>query len=209
MADLESLLEKLAECDADNDHDGLRKVRETIVADYPQSEQSVEALYKIGLDNLFRQRKLDDAVEIFGVAAKRKHPYWSAAARTSLGICLYHQGKKQKAIFELRKVGNTEKPSEHSVTALAFIETIFLNEGNNDEVNRIRKERINQLDTLITKARENGDKSGLGQNLYNYGLALVDSNDVEGANKAFNEAKEMGPDILGADLYRALVDALK
>ena len=209
MADLESLLEKLAECDANKDHEGLRKVREQIVADHPESEQSVEALYKIALDNLFRQRKLDDAVEIFGVAAKRKHPYWSAAARTSQGICLYHQGKKQKAIFELRKVGNTESPSEHSVTALSFIETIFLNEGNNDEVTRIRKERIIQLNKLIQKARNSGDKSGLGQNLYSYGVALIDSNDVDGAKEAFAEAKEMGPDILGAELFRAVVDALK
>jgi len=209
MADLESLLEQLGECDANNDHEGLRKVREQIVADHPESEQSVEALYKIGLDNLFRKRKLDDAVEIFGVAAKRKHPYWSAAARTSQGICLYHQGKKQKAIFELRKVGNTENPNEHSVTALSFIETIFLNEGNNEEVTRIRKERIIQLEKLIQKARKSGDKAGLGQNLYSYGVALIDSDDVDGANAAFAEAKEMGPDVLGAELFRAVVDALK
>ena len=209
MADLKALLEQLAECDANNDHEGLRKVREQIVGDHPESDQSVEALYKIGLDNLFRQRKLEDAVEIFGVAAKRKHPYWSAAARTSQGICLYHQGKKQKAIFELRKVGNTEKPSEHSVTALSFIETIFLNEGNNEEVTRVRKERMSQLNILIQEARNGGDKSGLGQNLYSYGLALIDSDDADGAKQAFAEAKEMGPEILGAELFRAVVDALK
>jgi len=209
MADLQSLLEQLAQCEANKDHDGLRKVREQIVADHPDSDQSVEALYKIGLDNLFRKRNLEDAVDIFGVAAKRKHPYWSAAARTSQGICLYHQGKKQKAIFELRKVGNTENPSEHSVTALAFIETIFSNEGNKEEVTRVRKERVNQLSKLIKQARAGVDKSNLGQHLYAYGVALIDSGNADGANEAFGEAKELGPDVLGAELFRAVVDVLE
>ena len=62
---------------------------------------------------------------------------------------------------------------------------------------------------LIQKARKSGEKAGLGQNLYSYGVALIDSDDVDGASAAFAEAKEMGPDVLGAELFRAVVDALK
>ena len=208
MADLQALLEQLTQYDSANDHDGLRKVREQIVAEHPESDESVEALYKIGLDMLFRQRQLDDAVETFGIAAKRKHPYWSLAARTSQGICLYHQGKKQKSIFELRKVGITETPSEHSVTALAFMETIFLNEGNLDEVERVRLQRLKQLSELIEQTKAAGDKSSLGQYLWKYSVALMDCGELEEANRALTQAKDLGPEILGAKLFRAVVDAL-
>src|SRR3954471_23148803 len=101
MSDLQSLLGELNALDAQHDYDGLRRVREQIVAEHPESDAAVEALYKIGLDLLFRERKLEAAVEKFDEAAKRKQPFWSAAARTSLGLCYYHQRRTQKALFEL------------------------------------------------------------------------------------------------------------
>ena len=206
MAELEALLEELATVEQSTDYDELRRVREQIIKEHGDSEHAVEALYKVGLDSLFRRREFDEAVEAFSAAARRKHPYWSSASRTSLGICLYHQGKKQKAIFELRKVGNVETPSEHSVTALTFIETIFLNEGNRDEVSRARNERINQLTLLIKKAREEEDSSSLGQYLYTYGIAQLDAEEPKAARVAFEEALALGVEILGDEPYQA-VDA--
>ena len=161
----------------------------------------------MGLASLFRRREFEEAVDAFGRAAKRKHPYWSAASRTSLGICLYHQGKKQKAIFELRKVGNVESPSEHSITALTFMETIFLNEGNSEEVGRTRNERINQLTLLIKQAREDEGSVLLGQYLYAYGIAQRDAEEPEAARVAFGEAESLGVEILGDELYQAVAAA--
>ena len=102
MPKLDDLLSDLANFDAQHDLQGLRKTRETIVSEHPDSEAAVEAMYKIGLDHLFRERDLVAAVARFEEASKRKHPFWSAAARTSLGLCYYHQGRGQKALLELR-----------------------------------------------------------------------------------------------------------
>src|SRR4051794_10182930 len=104
MALLADLLTLLAELDASHDLDGLKQVRLRIVEQYPDSDAAGEALYKIGLDALFRQRQLEEAVSYFEQAAALKQPFWSAAARTSLGLCYYHQRRGQKALFELRKV---------------------------------------------------------------------------------------------------------
>jgi tetratricopeptide (TPR) repeat protein len=207
MAELETLLEELTAVEQSTDYDALRRVREQIIEEHGDSEHAVEALYKVGLDSLFRRREFEEAVDAFSRAAKRKHPYWSAASRTSLGICLYHQGKKQKAIFELRKVGNVDTPSEHSITALTFIETIFLNEGNSEEVRRARNERINQLTLLVKKAREEDDSFQLGQYLYAYGVAQLDAEEPEAARAALGEAEGLGAEILGDELYQAVAAA--
>jgi tetratricopeptide (TPR) repeat protein len=205
--DLEGLLEELKSLNDSGDFDRLRAIREEIIEHHEDSEHAVEAIYRLGLDRLFRERNFDEALQAFERAAKRKHPYWSAAARTSMGICLYHQGRKQKAILELRKVGFVEAPSEHSVASLAFIETIFLNEGDADDVIRTRKERIKQLEKLINGARDEGDKPVLGYHLYAFGLANLDANEPSVAKEALLEAKQLGPDILGAELFRAVCAA--
>jgi tetratricopeptide (TPR) repeat protein len=209
MPNLESLLNDLANLDAQHDLEGMRRLRQQIVQDFPDSDAAVEALYKLGLDFLFRQRDLLAAVESFEAAAKRKHPFWSAAARTSLGLCLYHQKRTQKALFELRRVAYPETPTPHSVTALSFIETIMLKEGSADEAKRARKDRIGQLEKLIAaNEASSGPASERGYNLYQLGLALKDGGEDRAAKGVLEKAKALGPQVLGADLYRSVVDAL-
>lgn len=209
MTDLESLLKELGKLDTHHDLDGLRRVREQIVAEHPESDAAVEALYKIGLDLLFRERKLDAAVEKFDDAAKRKQPFWSAAARTSLGLCYYHQRRTQKALFELRKVAYAKTPSVHSVTALAFIENIFDTEGKSEDAVRVRKDRILQLEQVIQVSRDGkADPAARGYNLYQLALALRDQHEPERAKATLEEAKALGQAVLGADLYRSVTDAL-
>lgn len=208
MANLESLLNDLANLDAQHDLEGMRRIREQIVDEHPESEAAVEALYKIGLDALFRGRDLGAAVEKFEEAAKRKHPFWSAAARTSLGLCYYHQKRTQKALFELRRVAYPEKPSAHSVTALAFLEQIFEAEGKGEEAKRVRKDRVSQLELLIQEAREQGLAQERGFHLFTLGLALKDQGETARATAVLEEAKALGPQVLGADLYRSVLEAL-
>ncbi len=208
MANLEALLNDLANLDAQHDLEGLHRVREQIVSDFPQSDAAVEAMYKLGLDILFRRRDLNGAVAKFEEAAKRKHPFWSAAARTSLGLCFYHQKRTQRALLELRKVAYPEKPTQHSVTALVFLEQIYTTEGNRDEAKRIRKDRINQLEELIRQSRERGEPQERGFHLYNLGIALRDQGEEGRGRAVLEEAKALGPSGLGADLYRSVVEAL-
>jgi tetratricopeptide (TPR) repeat protein len=206
MSDLESLKQQLVTFDKAHDLDGLRRVRESIVAEFPDSEDAAEALYKIGLDLLFRSRELDKAVDHFAQAAKRKHVFWSNAARTSLGLCYYHQRKNQKALFELRKVAYQEIPTSHTVTALAFIETIFENEGQLDEVKRVRKERITQLEKLVQEASSQPKQTGFY--LYTLGVALRDDGNKARADETLKRAKAIGEATLGTDLYKSILDAL-
>lgn len=209
MATLQSLLKDMAALDAQHDLDGLRRVREQIADEYPDSDEAAEALYKVGLDLLFRERQLDAAIEKFDEAAKRKQPFWSAAARTSLGLCFYHQGRSQKALFELRKVAYVKVPNVHSVTALAFIENIFETEGKTEEALRVRKDRILQLEQVVAHNRDNkGDAAERGYHLHQLGIALKDHDEPARAKTALEEAKSLGPQVLGAELYRSVVDAL-
>ncbi len=209
MANLKSLLQQLPALDASHDFDGLRRLREQIVDEHPDSEAATEALYKIGLDLLFRERKLDEAVQRFDEASKRKQPFWSAAARTSLGLCYFHQRRTQKALFELRKVAYSKTPNVHSVTALAFIENIFETQGDREEAARVRKDRIAQLEQVIAHNRESrGDLAERGYHLYQLASALKDHHEPERAHKVLVEAKGLGPEGLGAELYRSVVDAL-
>ena len=204
MADLATLLARLKQLEENSDFDGLRAVRQEIINEYESSEKAAEALYKLGLDSLFRRRNMADASSSFERAAKLKHSFWSEAARTSLGICLYHHGKKQQSLFQLRRVGYADKPTDHSVTALAFIETIFTKEDNLVEVSRVRKTRILQLKKIIDSTKPHGDPAALGHYLYCLGVALMDEGLLEEATPVLVEAKELGADILGADLYRAV-----
>ena len=209
MADLQSLLQQIAALDGQRDFDGLRRVREQLVAEFPDSDNAVEALYKIGLDLLFRQRKLEAAIEKFDDAAKRKQPFWAAAARTSLGLCYYHQRRMQKALFELRKVAYAKSANVHSVTALAFIENIFEAEGQTSEAQRVRKDRIVQLEQLIAQSRtDNGNPQERGYHLFQLAIALRDQHDNDRAGAMLREARDLGKEILGADLYQSVTEAL-
>jgi tetratricopeptide (TPR) repeat protein len=208
MSKLDDLLSDLANFDAQHDLDGLRRVREVIVTEHPDSEEAVEALYKIGLDCLFRERDLIAAVQNFEDAAKRKHPFWSAAARTSLGLCYHHQGRSQKALLELRKVAYPETPTSHSVTALGFIESILEEAGNSDDAKRARKDRVKQLEQLVDDARSSGRANERGFYLHQLALALREQGEGGRARELLTEAKDLGPEVLGADLFRAVASAL-
>jgi tetratricopeptide (TPR) repeat protein len=208
MANLEDLLNNLANLEAQHDLDGLRGVREKIVSEHPESDEAVEALYKIGLDFLFRERKLELAIESFREATRRKHPFWSAAARTSLGLCYYHRKQLQLALFELRKVAYADEHSSHSLTALTFIENILREENKMEEVERVQKDRNIQLHGLIAGAREGENEAELGFYLYQLGVCLIDSAETAEAKTHLAEAKALGPDRLGADLYRSVIDSL-
>ena len=208
MPTLESLLNDIANYEAKHDFENLVKIRNRVVDEFPDTIEAAEAQYKVGLDFLFRARDLNSAVQHFAEAAARKVEFLSDAARTSLGLCYFHQGKTQAAMFELRKIAHSRKITSHSVTALAFMENIFESEGNLEELDRIRKERSAQLEVLITEAIENGDMKSKGFYLFELGLLQADLGDLSASVLTLERAKGLGPDAIGADLFRSVVDAL-
>ena len=203
MTDLETLLSKLSQLDELRDTDGLREVRQEIVAQHPDSEETAEALYKLGLDALFHRRDTAGAIEKFAEASKRKHPFWSQAARTSLGLCYYQQRRLPKALLELRRVGFREEPTPHSVIALSFLEEILTNQGEGEEATRARRERVVQLRKLV-HARENAPASEVAFYLLNLAIALQDSGLNDEAATTLQRAEALGADALDENLLRTL-----
>lgn len=206
MPDMDTLLEQIATCEAQSDHDGARAAREALVAEHPDSEAVAEAAYKLGLDDLFRRRDLDAAVQRFKAAVDTKHPYWSKVARVSQGLGLLQQGRRQKAMFELSKVGHSTPPSMHSVTALTLAEQILRDIGNTEEAQRTRDQRIKQLRTLC--AETTTEVADLAVFKAQLGLALVDSRGAGEALGWLEQAERAGADALGESLWAQVGRAL-
>ena len=208
MASLEDLQNQLETALTAADVSAVKEVRESITLYYPEEAGSAESWYKLGLQSLFVTRDFDDAVSKFEAASKCKHPYWSAAARTSWGLCLYRLGKSQKAFFELRKVAYPEEPTAHSITSLAFMEALLVQEGRSDEVVRVRKDRIGQLEVMLKKGLYETPADQCHY-LYLLGLAYKDAGQLDSAKRVLLQAESMGPDVCGAFQHRELLMLLE
>lgn len=186
-------LADIERADRAKDHTALRQARQGLVSQHPQTDSAAEAYYKLGLDQLFTARNIILAVDYFEAAVKCRHAFWSPAARTSLGLCLLQQKRHQKALFELRKVGYVKDPSMHSVLALAFIEAVLLTDGQADEAQRVRKDRIAQLEQLSASYRANqGKGSELAVLLGQLSQAYGDAGQKERAQATMAEARAAG-----------------
>jgi tetratricopeptide (TPR) repeat protein len=145
VASLPDLLKDLDRALAAGDLEALNAVRRTIADGHPETDAGAEAAYKLGLAALFLEGKLDDAGERFRAAAKSKSTAWSPAARTSLGIVLWRQGKPQQAVFELRKVASAKPPTIASAQALGFVVLVHRETNNGPEAERARTEQMKLL----------------------------------------------------------------
>ena len=75
---------------------------------------------------------------------------------------------------------------------------------NKDEVKRVRKDRISQFEKLVRAS----DASERGYYLFQLGLTYRDQGEEAKARQALTDAKALGPERLGAELYRSVVEAL-
>ena len=208
MESQDAILQKIETCVARRDKDAMQAARAELVELYPESGGASEAWYKLGLHALMVDHDMDRALECFVNSCRRKDSYWSLAARTSMGICMYHQGQVQKSLFELRKVGYVESPNIHSVTALAFIETIESAEGRSHEVKTVRNERIKQLMKLVQAKRRSADRE-LGEFLLSLGKALKCDGHFAEAQSFLEQAKGLGEELLGRALLKSVVVELR
>lgn len=205
MANLAALLVELEAAARDNAIESMRTLRQTIVATHPDSEAAAEARYRLGLDALFFGRDIDRALELFEEAVKSKHPAWAPAARTSMGVCLLHLGRTQKGMFELRKVAFVKEPTMHSATALTLMESFCLQQQLHDELPRVRKERMAQLERL---SGEQTPPKERGQYQVQLGYAYLDAGDKKKGREWLLRAQALGPEVLGADVSATILSGL-
>lgn len=172
MAALKELLSDLARALDANDLAAAAAVRRTIVDNHPDAAEAAEAGFKLGLHLLFKEKDLDAASVALRAAAKAKHPVWSPQARISLGQILMRQGKHQQAVFELRRVAGSTKPTLVSAQAAGLVVIALREAKKGPEAERARAQYLDTLERL-TKADLPGVERALAQHM----LALEHKHD--------------------------------
>ena len=149
--------------------------------------------YRLGLSRLFRHRDPDGAIELFKEAANERGAPVAPEARVSLALCLSSRGKRQQAIFELRKLlpeGVT--PSIHTAQALDFLSMLLRDSGAQTKdviaVDEQRKQHLLALANGTTGAEK-------AHYLLRLGAAFADGGtgpDFVNARKRFDEVIKLG-----------------
>lgn len=189
MAELEKLLKQLRTAEKKEDFDRLDRLRTRIIDEHGDAPEAAEARYRLGLSKLLRHRQMDEAEDLFKQAAESADPYFSPAARVSYALLLHARKRTQKALFELRKVVSSRKPTPHSAVASAFIVTVLRDSGAKpEEVERARAQQIAQLRKLLDQVEAAAARVQLSLQLAS---ALCDQGEVD-------EAERLLQEILGA-----------
>jgi tetratricopeptide (TPR) repeat protein len=191
MAELQKLLKRLRSAEKKDDFDKLDATRQLIIDEHGDTLEAAEARYRLGLSKLLRHKQLKEAEELFTQAAQTGDQYFAPAARVSLALVMHAQKRTQKALFELRKVVGSRKPTPHSAVALAFIVTILRDSGAKaEEVTRARGQQIVALRTLLGEADPDATEAR-AQLALQLAAALVDQGEGD-------EAKTLLEEILAA-----------
>ena len=106
-----------------------------------------------GDHRLQRRGELDEAAEHFRWAAKAKAKKWSTAARVSLGLILFRQGKNQQAVFELRRVAGTKSANLVAAQAWGMLVIIHRQTGKAQDAERAQGEYRKMLEKLIASPK--------------------------------------------------------
>lgn len=208
MVELEKLLKRLRSAIKKQDAEKIDATRAKIIEHYPDSPESNEARYRLGLSRLLQHQDSDGAQELFSQAAKSSDPLYSPMARISMALMLHAQKKEQKALFELRKVVGSRKPSAQSVVALGFIVAIMGDMGAKaSEVQRARKQQIEHLLVLLDETEEDSERAAL---LLQLGVAYYDQKQVKPAREYLEQVLALGDAASEQrDDAKAVLDSIK
>jgi tetratricopeptide (TPR) repeat protein len=149
--------------------------------------------YRLGLSRLFRHRDADGAIELFKEAANERGAPVAPEARVSLALCLSSRGKRQQAIFELRKMlPEGVSPSIHTAQALDFLSMLLRDSGApTKDVIAVDEQRKQHLLSLAN-ATVGAEKAHF---LLRLGAAFADGGtgpDFANARRRFDEVIKMG-----------------
>jgi len=190
MAELDKLLKQLQSAEGKQDIERLDKIREQIINEHGEAAAATEARYRLGLSKLLRHKDRQTAEQLFLDAARGDDALFSPMARISYALLLHAQKKDQKALFELRKVVGSRKPSPQSAIALSFIVTILRDiEAKSDEIGRAQTQQIEHLRTLLAECQETDARAPL---LLQLGMALWDSGDRAAAKRTLHQVLDLG-----------------
>lgn len=150
--------------------------------------------YRLGLSRLFRHKDPDGAIEFFKDAAAEKNAPVANEARVSLALCLSSRGKRQNAIFELRKMlPEGVAPTPHTANALDFL-SLLLRESKapHKDIIAVDEQRKHHLKSLADSSTDVGDKAHY---LMRLAAAFADNGGVElaTAKKIYDDVIKLGP----------------
>jgi tetratricopeptide (TPR) repeat protein len=157
-----------------DDDDAARAVAEAVLAGDPdrldaarvaylevdgKGAVAADMRYRLGLSRLFRHRDPDGAIELFKEAAAEKGAPVAPEARVSLALCLSTRGKRQQAIFELRKMlPEGAAATIHTAQALDFLSMLLRESAAPHKdviaVDETRKVHLRSLATSTTDGTE-------------------------------------------------------
>jgi hypothetical protein len=128
---------------------------------HPSGKNAAAVHYRAGLTRLFVHQDTEGAGVHFKAAASEKGASVASEARVSLALVLMSKGKRQQAIFELRKLlPQGAAPSIHTAQALDFL-SLLLRESQaaSSEILAIDEQRKQHLTALAQDTQSVPEKA--------------------------------------------------
>jgi len=195
MMDVEDAARAVEEALSTGDPDRVDAARVAYLEVDGRGPVAADMRYRLGLSRLFRHRDADGAIELFKEAAGERGAPVAPEARVSLALCLSSRGKRQQAIFELRKMlPEGAAPTVHTAQALDFLSMLLRDSGApQKDIAAVDTQRRAHLRALAEGSAAPMEKAHW---LLRLGAALIDGGtgvDIAAARKAYDEVIKLGP----------------
>lgn len=161
MIDVDEALQAVTRALEAGDPDAIDAARRAYLEADSKGAVAADMRYRLGLSRLFRHRDRDGAVELFKEAAGEKGAPVANEARVSLALCLSSMGKRQQAIFELRKMlPESAPPTIHTVQALDFLSMLLRDaQAQAREIITVDETRKQHLLSLANSTKDGTEKA--------------------------------------------------
>ncbi len=194
MNNADELLDLVRAAEIAGDATALHDARERYVALDPAGDLAAEQRYRLGLSRLFQRQDRAGALELFKQAANERGAAIAPHARVSLALLLQGTGKRQQAMFELRKMlPQGCLPTVHTAQALDFLSLMMRDSGQpSGEIMAVDKQRIEHLTTMMVGATDVGERAHF---MLRVGAAYADGGtgtDFAMARKMFDDVVKLG-----------------
>jgi tetratricopeptide (TPR) repeat protein len=210
MMDVEDAARAVEEALSTGDPDRVDAARVAYLEADGRGPVAADMRYRLGLSRLFRHRDVDGAIELFKEAAAERGAPVAPEARVSLALCLSSRGKRQQAIFELRKMlPEGAAPTVHTAQALDFLSMLLRDSGApQKDISAVDSQRRTHLRALADATTAPIEKAHW---LLRLGAALVEGGtavDFVAARKVYDEVIKLGQKA-GDSAVQAARQALK
>lgn len=195
MIDVDDATAALNAALAAGDADAIDAARVAYLEAESRGHVAADVRYRLGLSRLFRHKDTDGAIELFKDAANEKGAPIAPEARVSLALCLNARGKRQQAIFELKKMlPENAAATAHTAQALDFL-SVLLRESKAAHKDIIAVDEQRKLH-LKAMASSTSDVAEKGHWLVRLAAAWADGGggtDFATARKVYDDVIKLGP----------------